>query len=134
MSTVQFDCDYNAANCVRSLISVTEALNEIIGKENEAIANGRADDIAPYQAEKARLAASHARSIQALAADRSAYRDVDATLLSDLRVLTATFEAQVSHQYLLLNGACPGAVSPGFRQLSGLSNKMDSEPAPAKNP
>ena len=104
MSTVQLDSDYNVANCVRSLISVTEALNEIIGKENEAIADGRTDDITPYQAEKARLAASHARSIQALASDRSAYSAVDATLLSDLRALTKTFEEQVSPQYLLLNG------------------------------
>jgi len=105
MSTVQLDGDCNAENCVRSLISVTEALNEIIGKENDAIADGRADDVAPYQAEKARLAASHARAIQTLAANRSAYCAVDTSLLSDLRALTAAFEARVSHQSVLLNGA-----------------------------
>ena len=105
MTTVSLDCDYNAENCVRSLISVTEALNEIVGKENDAIADGRAEDIAPYQAEKARLAAAHARSIQTLAANRSAYCAVETSLLSSLRELTVTFEARVSEQYLLLNGA-----------------------------
>ncbi len=104
MTTVQLDRDYNASNCVRSLISVTEALNEIIGKENDAISAGEPDKIAPYQAEKARLAATHARSIQTLAADRKAFCTVDEDLLTALRTHTQTFEARIVRQQRLLNG------------------------------
>lgn len=108
MTTVHLDREYNAANCVRSLISVTEALNDLIDKENDAISAGRTDEIAPYQAEKARLAASHARSIKTLAANRAAFCTVDESLLTELRAHTQTFEARIEKQQILL-GATGGA-------------------------
>lgn len=105
MTTVLLEREYNAANCVRSLIGVTEALNELIGKENDAISAGRPDDVKPLQGEKARLAASHARSIKTLAANRIAFCTVDEALLVALRTQTQTFEARVEKQQLLLDSA-----------------------------
>lgn len=105
MTTVQLDREYNASNCVRSLISVTEALNDLIGKENEAINSGTIADIEPFQAEKARLAASHARSIKTLASNRAAFCAIDETLLVELRSQTQTFEARIEEQQQLLESA-----------------------------
>ncbi len=102
MPAVPLERDYNAANCIHSLISVTEALNDIIGQENLALANGRPEELGPLQAEKARLAASHARSTRTLAANRAAFGTVETRLLTDLRALTETFEARVARQQSLL--------------------------------
>lgn len=108
MTTMLLDRNHhNAANCVRSLISVTEALNELIGKENDAISAGRPDDVGPFQAEKARLAATHARSIKTLSANRAAFCAVDESLLIELRAHTETFEMRIQKQQMLLETPAP---------------------------
>ncbi|WP_425408469.1 hypothetical protein [Hyphococcus sp.] len=102
MTTITFEREYNAANCVRSLISVTEALSDLIARENSALNAGRAEEIRPYQAEKARLAASHARSIKTLSANRAAFCAVEESLLIELRTLTTDFETRLEEQQALM--------------------------------
>ncbi|WDI30718.1 hypothetical protein PUV54_12220 [Hyphococcus flavus] len=103
MATIQLNRDFDASNCVRALISVTEALTEIIGKENDAINADALESVASLQAEKARLAASHARSTQSVAANRVAFFSVEQDLLEELKVHTQSFEASVAEQHALLN-------------------------------
>ena len=94
-----------AADRVRALIELTESLALLFEEENLALANRRPEDLAPLQAEKARLAAAYAQSVRAVAADRASVADVDAGLLARLRSATETFEARAARQHGLLGRA-----------------------------
>lgn len=88
---------------VQNLIEITTSLNTIFEQENDAFTSKRADDVTPLQAEKARLAAAYATSIQLVAANRHAMSAVDASLLTTLREITSDFEAHALRQRDLLD-------------------------------
>ena len=94
-----------AATRIKSLIDVTQSLSAIFAKENDLLENKRPRDIAPLQAEKARLAAAYAQTIRNIADNRSLVEGADAKLLEELRSITATFESRASRQRALLDGA-----------------------------
>lgn len=104
-STPDADFCANAAERVRALINLTDDLARIFEEENLALANSRPDDLAPLQAEKARLAAAYAQSIRAVAADRAGVAAVEESLLSRLREATEGFEARAARQKSLLERA-----------------------------
>ena len=89
---------------IEALIDITESLNLIFEEENAAIEERRPEDVAPLQAEKARLASAYAQSIRAVAADRNGAAAVDHSLLIRLRAVTTTFEARAARQRALLDG------------------------------
>ncbi len=95
----------DAASRIKSLIEITESLSAIFAKENGLLADSRPREIAPLQAEKARLAAAYAQSIRDIAANRAVVGGADAALLSELRAITETFEARAARQRSLLDGA-----------------------------
>ncbi len=95
----------DATERVRTLIELTENLSEIFGKENQLLADQRPLEIAPLQAEKARLAAAYAQSIRDVAANRAIVQDADSALLLELRAITKSFEARAAVQRSLLDGA-----------------------------
>lgn len=90
---------------IKSLIDITESLSAIFAKENGLLAESRPREIAPLQAEKARLAAAYAQSIRDIAANRAIVEGADSALLTELRSITQTFEARAARQRSLLNGA-----------------------------
>ena len=98
-----------AADRVRALIELTESLALIFEEENLALAERRPDDLAPLQAEKARLAAAYAQSVRAVAANRASVAGVDAALLARLRAATESFEARAARQRGLLDRAGAGS-------------------------
>ncbi|MEX0645659.1 MAG: hypothetical protein WD076_10125, partial [Parvularculaceae bacterium] len=79
MTSIHMD----AATRVRTLIALTEELASIISDENSALSERRPRDIAPLQADKARLAAAYAQSIRDIAADRSLVDGAGDTLLEN---------------------------------------------------
>ena len=91
------------ADRIAALIDITESLNLIFEEENEAIEEERAEDAAPLQEEKARLASAYAQSIRAVAADRAGVSGVDQAMLVRLRAVTVTFEARAARQRALLD-------------------------------
>ena len=93
------------AERVQALIDITESLNLIFDEENIALEESRPRDIAPLQAEKARLAAAYAQSIRAVAADRSGVAALDNELLFQLRAITNDFETLAARQRMLLDNA-----------------------------
>lgn len=97
-----------AADRVRALIELTESLALIFEEENLALAGRRPEDLAPLQAEKARLAAAYALSVRAVAENRASVAGVDAELLARLRSATESFEARAARQKGLLDraGSC----------------------------
>jgi len=94
-----------AAERIKSLIDVTQSLSAVFAKENNLLENKRPNEIAPLQAEKARLAAVYAQTIRNIAHNRSLVEGADAELLEELRAITQTFEARASRQRALLEGA-----------------------------
>lgn len=90
---------------VETLIAMTEELTAIFVKENEALAARRPGDLAPLQADKARLAAAYAQSIRAIAADRSLVVGAGDELMQRLRAITLDFETRAGEQRALLDGA-----------------------------
>lgn len=90
---------------VTSLIEITRSLSDIFAKENDLLSSSRPRELAPMQAEKARLAAAYAQSIRDIAANRTIVEGADTTLLSTLREITQTFEARAARQRSLLDGA-----------------------------
>jgi len=101
MTSIHMD----AATRVRTLIALTEELASIITDENAALTARRPADIAPLQADKARLAAAYAQSIRDIAADRSLVDGAGDTLLEALKSVTKVFEKRALEQGALLNGA-----------------------------
>lgn len=99
------DTTVDAASRIKSLIEITESLSAIFAKENGLLAERRPRDIAPLQAEKARLAAAYAQSIRDIAANRAMVGGADSALLAELRSITQTFEARAARQRSLLDGA-----------------------------
>ncbi|MEZ5922211.1 MAG: hypothetical protein R3C60_12795 [Parvularculaceae bacterium] len=90
---------------VKMLIALTEELTEIISRENMLLRAQRPSEIAPLQADKARLAAAYAQSIRQVAADRTAVTGAGAALIEELRSLTKIFEERADQQRALLDGA-----------------------------
>lgn len=99
------DTAVDAVSRIRSLIELTESLSAIFAEENSLLAERRPREIAPLQAEKARLAAAYAQSIREVAANRGAVGGADSALLAELRSITQTFEARAARQRALLHGA-----------------------------
>ena len=94
---------------IESLIEITEALSGIFSEENYLLENKRPSDIAPLQAEKARLAAAYAQAIRDIAANRTVFNTTDNRLLIELRSITQTFEERAAAQRALLEGASKAA-------------------------
>jgi hypothetical protein len=113
MTQHSYGPDANPAAHIQTLIDLTASLNLIFEEENAAIEAQRASDVAPLQAEKARLASAYAQSIRAIAADRAGMGAVDHDLLLQLRQVTERFETRAAHQRSLLNGM--DDVSPGMK-------------------
>jgi len=90
---------------VRALIDLTESLSVLVAHENEILARRRPLELAPLQAEKARLAGAYAQSIRDIASDRMAVAEASAPLIEKLRELTKTFEGCALRQQALLEGA-----------------------------
>lgn len=90
---------------VRALMEITQSLSAIFARENELLETKRPREIAPLQAEKARLAAAYAQSIRDAAQNRAAIQSADNGLLTELREITANFEARAARQRALLEGA-----------------------------
>jgi len=90
---------------VKSLIKITESLSAIFVQENSLLSSHRPREIAPLQAEKARLAAAYAQSIRDIASNRASVEGADMVLLSKLRTITRTFEERAARQRALLSGA-----------------------------
>lgn len=90
---------------VKSLIELTQSLSEIFETENCLLQEKRPNEIAPLQAEKARLAAAYAQSIREVAANRSSVDGADTALLTELKSITKTFEERAANQRAILNGA-----------------------------
>ncbi len=90
---------------VRALMEITQSLSAIFAQENELLETQRPREIAPLQAEKARLAAVYAQSIRDVAQNRAAVQSADNGLLAELRDITAAFEARAARQRSLLEGA-----------------------------
>jgi len=93
-----------AAAHIEGLIQLASSLNEIFEQENEALATGGEADLEHFQAEKQRLAAAFARSIQAVAADRAGACAASPAVLAELREITQRFEIAASCQQALLDG------------------------------
>lgn len=90
---------------VETLIALTEELTAIFCKENAALVARRPGELAPLQADKARLAAAYAQSIRAIAADRSLVAGAGDELMKQLKSITLEFEARATEQRALLDGA-----------------------------
>ncbi len=90
---------------VRALIDLTESLNDLVTRENDILSTRRPRDLAPLQAEKARLAAAYAGAIRDVARDRTAVAGAGGPLIEQLRALTKTFEGCALRQQALLEGA-----------------------------
>ncbi len=90
---------------IRALMDITQSLSAIFARENELLETRRPREIAPLQAEKARLAAAYAQSIRDVASNRAAVQHADSTLLAELRDITAGFEERAAHQRSLLEAA-----------------------------
>ena len=90
---------------VERLIDLTGRLNALLEKENEILARRRPREMAPFQAEKSKLAAAYAREIRAVAKDRDQYNRAGAGLVERLKEITQDFEARTRRQKALLDGA-----------------------------
>jgi hypothetical protein len=90
---------------VRALIDLTESLSDIVTRENDILSTRRPRDLAPLQAEKARLASAYAGSIRDIARDRASVAGAAGPLIEKLRELTKTFEGCALRQQALLEGA-----------------------------
>lgn len=123
------------ATRVRSLIAITEELTAIFDRENEALLARRPRDMAPLQADKARLAAAYAQSIRDIAADRSLVAGAASALVENLRELTRLFEQRASEQRALLDGAKAAAegVMRAVAEEAGAAAASSSY-APAASP
>lgn len=120
------DSAIDAAHRVQSLIELTQSLSSLIAKENDLITRQKAGEIAPLQAEKARLAAAYAQSIRDIAANRSVVGGADCALLTELRAITETFEERAANQRALLEGAAravQGVVKAVAEEAAGASRK-----------
>lgn len=97
--------EFDAASRVKTLIALTEELTAIFDRENMALKTRRPREIAPLQADKARLAAAYAQSIRAVAADRSLVQGVSEALMEKLKAITQVFERRAQEQRALIDGA-----------------------------
>lgn len=129
---------YAAAERVKSLIDITWSLSEIFSKENDLLTSRRPRELAPLQAEKARLAAAYAQSIRDIAANRSIVNGADSSLLHELRAITKTFEERAARQRSLLDGARQAAEgivrSVAAEAAASEASGYGSEKKPAASP
>ncbi|MGF1545643.1 MAG: hypothetical protein ACFB00_14310 [Parvularculaceae bacterium] len=89
--TTDNESDVEVAEPIRALIDLTTELTDVIERENELLRARRPREIAPLQADKARLAATYATAIRAIADDRSALSALAPTLIDELRAYTVKF-------------------------------------------
>ena len=99
------DISASPTDRVQSLIEITQSLSTIFAQENTLLESHRPREMAPLQAEKARLAAAYAKSIRDIATNRSLVDGAGDELLSTLKDITRTFEERAAHQKSLLDGA-----------------------------
>lgn len=90
---------------VKALIALTQELTSIFEAENDSLRARRPSDMAPLQADKARLAAAYAQSIRQIAHDRGLVDGAGDILLEQLKEITRNFEDRASEQRALLTGA-----------------------------
>jgi hypothetical protein len=90
---------------VRALMDLTESLSDLVTRENDILVTRRPRDLAPLQAEKARLASAYAGAIRDIAKDRASVAGAAGPLIEKLRELTKTFEGCALRQQALLDGA-----------------------------
>jgi hypothetical protein len=122
MTAIELD----AASRVRTLIALTEELTAVFDRENDALKSRRPRDIAPLQADKARLAAAYAQSIRAIAADRSLVQGASEGLMEKLKSITRVFENRAAEQRALLDGAAKAS--------EGVLKAVAEEAADAERP
>ncbi len=124
---------------VRALMDITQSLSAIFAQENELLETQRPREIAPLQAEKARLAAAYAQSIRDVAQNRAVVQSAESGLLAELREITTSFEARASRQRALLEGAAKageGVIkaiadeAAAQQQSQGYGPKTTPKPAP----
>ena len=118
----------DAATRVRTLIALTEELTDIFVKENQCLAERKPREMAPLQADKARLAAAYAQSIREIAADRSVVDGAGDALMEQLRAITQEFEARATDQRALLDGARYAAEGV-LRAVADEAGKAERDPA-----
>jgi hypothetical protein len=114
---------------VRALIDLTESLSALVTQENDILATRRPRDLAPLQAEKARLAAAYAGAIRDIASDRTTVAGASAPLIEKLREMTKTFEGCAMRQQALLEGATKAGEGL-VRAVASEASRAASRPAP----
>lgn len=124
MSNVEID----ATARVKTLIALTEELSAIFDRENDALKTRRPKEIAPLQADKARLAAAYAQSIRDVAAERGVVAGVGEALMVKLRELTVAFERRAAEQRALLSGAAAAAEGV-LKAVADSVGSKDANPA-----
>lgn len=87
---------------IKRLIRIAEALCEVFAQENRLIGDERADEIAPLQPEKERLAAEYSRSIRDLSGNREAMEQAAPEQLAQLRAAAVTLEERALQQQGLM--------------------------------
>lgn len=92
----------DAGSQIRRLIRIAEALCEIFAQENRLIGGHRADEIAPLQPEKERLAAEYSQSIRELSGNRQVMEQADPEQLAQLRAAAAILEERALQQQSLM--------------------------------
>lgn len=124
---------------VKALIAITQELTEIFTQENACLRERNPAAIAPFQSDKARLAAAYATSIRQIASDRTSVEPAGEILLEQLRDLTRTFEKRAAEQRALLKGAQQAGESV-LKAIADEVASMDKSPsygateAPARTP
>ena len=96
------DSSDDAGSQIKRLIRIAEALCEVFAQENRLIGDRRADEIAPLQPEKERLAAEYSKSIRDLSGNRGVMEQADPEQLAQLRAAAATLEERALQQQGLM--------------------------------
>lgn len=118
--------DLSPETRVQSLIEITQSLTTIFEQENTLLASQRPREIAPLQAEKARLAAAYAQSIRDIATNRGLVDNADEMLLATLKEITQSFEERAREQETLIDSAkraSEGVVKAVAKEASALNGR-----------
>ena len=87
---------------INRLIRIAEALCEVFAQENRLIGEDRAEEIAPLQPEKERLAAEYSQSIRELSSNRDTMEQAGREQLAQLRAVAALLEERALQQQGLM--------------------------------
>lgn len=101
----------NAGSQIKRLIRIAEALCEVFAQENRLIRDSRADEIAPLQPEKKRLAVEYSQSIRELSGNRGVMEQAGREQLAQLRAAAATLEERALQQQDLMTRPEPQAAA-----------------------